>query len=106
MTTPNRPRCRAVLCSGDNCTAGGQRRLRKALNRALAAHELEAEVEIQISGCQDRCDDAPNMTLMPGAFAYANLTPEAMELIVEQHIIGGEPVEELLLMPGFRRRRR
>jgi (2Fe-2S) ferredoxin len=63
---------------------------------ALDEHALNEQVDIQISDCQDRCDDAPNLTLLPGAFPYARLTPDGVRRIIKQHIAQNQPVVELL----------
>lgn len=89
-------RYRVYLCGGPNCTAGGREQLLRTLEDELWAWQLDGEVEVRVSGCQDRCDFAPNLTVWPGPFHYASLTPEAVARIVEQHLAGGAPVAELL----------
>ena len=94
---------RIYLCGGPNCTAKGRDKLLRALEDALWACELDDVVDVRVSGCQDRCDFAPNMTVWPGPVHYSILTPEAIEQIVEQHLVRGEPVGEYVL--GERARR-
>ena len=60
-------------------------------------------MDVRVSGCQDRCDYAPNITIWPGPYHYSNLTPAAIEQIVEQHLLKGEPVREFLLGEAARR---
>jgi NADH-quinone oxidoreductase subunit F len=94
---------RIYLCGGPNCTAKGRDKLLQALDDELWAWELDGEVDVRVSGCQDRCDFAPNLTLWPGPFHYSILTTEAIKQIVERHLVRGEPVQEYLL--GERARR-
>ena len=89
-------RYRIYLCGGPNCTASGRDQLLKTLEDELWAWQLDDEVEVRVSACQDRCDFAPNITIWPGPFRYSNLTPEAIVRIVEQHLLNGQPVRELL----------
>ena len=87
---------RIYLCGGPNCTASGRDELLKTLEDELWAWQLEDEVELRVSGCQDRCDFAPNITVWPGPFHYSNLTAEAIMRIVEQHLLNDQPVREFL----------
>jgi NADP-reducing hydrogenase subunit HndC len=87
---------RIYLCGGPHCTAQGRDRLAQTLDDELWAWQLDDQVEVRVSGCQDRCDVAPNMTVWPGPWHYARLTPDAIVRIVEQHLLRGEPVTELL----------
>jgi NADP-reducing hydrogenase subunit HndC len=96
-------RYRIYLCGGPNCTAGGRDALLKKLEEELWAWQLEDEVEVRVSGCQDRCDFAPNITIWPGPFHYSNLDPDGLARIVEQHLLKGEPVREFLHRPSVRR---
>jgi len=88
---------RIYLCGGPNCTTSGRDQLLKTLEDELWAWQLENDVELRVSGCQDRCDFAPNITVWPGPFHYSNLTPQAIARIVEQHLLKGQPVREFLL---------
>jgi (2Fe-2S) ferredoxin len=94
---------RIYLCGGPNCTAAGRDQLLKTLEDELWAWQLENEVELRVSGCQDRCDFAPNITIWPGPYHYSNLTPVAIVQIVEQHLLKGQPVQKFLLGKTARR---
>jgi (2Fe-2S) ferredoxin len=96
-------RYRIYLCGGPNCTAGGRDALLKKLEEELWAWQLEDEVEVRVSGCQDRCDFASNITVWPGPFHYSNLSPDGLARIVEQHLLKGEPVREFLHQSAVRR---
>lgn len=86
---------RLILCGGDSCKHG-RKKVRCALEHALEQHGLTDQVEIRVSGCQDRCKHGPNLTVMPGAFLYSDLSPKRATAIVERHVASGEPAEELL----------
>jgi (2Fe-2S) ferredoxin len=94
---------RIYLCGGPTCTPKGRDKLLKILEDELWAWQLDGEVDVRVSGCQDRCDYAPNITVWPGPYHYSNLTPEAIVRIVEQHLLGGQPVQEFLLGDSARR---
>lgn len=96
---------RIYLCGGPTCTPKGRDALLRALEDELWACELDSAVDLRVSGCQDRCDYAPNMTIWPGPYHYALLTPEALRRIVEQHLLHGQPVVECLLDEQVKGRR-
>ena len=88
---------RLYLCGGPDCTANGRDELLRALEDELWAWQREDEVEVRVSACQDHCEFAPNLTVWPGPFHYARLTPTAIASIVEHHLLNGQPVREFLL---------
>lgn len=94
---------RIYLCGGPTCTSKGRNELLRALEDALWACELEDQVDVRVSGCQDRCDYGPNMTIWPGPHHYSALTPDAVKHIVERHLRDGELVQEFLFGEEARR---
>ncbi len=49
-----------------------------------------------LRGC-DYCIPGPVMVVYPGGFWYRSATPEAIERILQDHILAGSPVKELLV---------
>lgn len=49
------------------------------------------------SGCLNRCSQGPVMLVEPGHYMYTGLTKEKMDKIIDEHIIGGNVVEEYLI---------
>ena len=43
----------------------------------------------------------PLMLVEPGHFMYASLSKEKIDRIVEEHILGGNPVEEFWYLHNF-----
>ncbi len=85
---------RIYVCNGAQCASRGNTPIYRELDRAVYEHGLDEVVDIYMSGCQDRCDYGPNITVWPGPYRYARLTREAARLIIEQHVRDGCPVEE------------
>ncbi|NOK58288.1 MAG: (2Fe-2S) ferredoxin domain-containing protein [Chloroflexi bacterium AL-W] len=94
---------RVYLCGGSSCTACGRDALLRVLEDELWAWELESEVEVYVSGCQDHCDYSPNLKIWPGPYQYKALTTEAIKKIVEQHLLNNTPVAEHLADSSHRR---
>jgi len=49
------------------------------------------------TGCLSRCQQGPVMLVEPGHTMYVNLTKERIDKIVEDHIIGGNVVQEYVI---------
>ncbi|MFV0562302.1 (2Fe-2S) ferredoxin domain-containing protein [Malaciobacter mytili] len=53
------------------------------------------------TSCLGRCQMGPVMLVEPGHYMYSHLSKEKIDKIVEQHILGGEPVIEYLIPEQF-----
>ena len=49
------------------------------------------------TGCMNRCQSGPVMLVEPGHIMYAGLTKDKIDRIVQEHIIGGNVVEEFVI---------
>ena len=49
------------------------------------------------AGCLDQCEKGPSVVVYPDAIWYGGVTEADVKEIVEQHILGGRPVERLLM---------
>ncbi len=98
------PSNRVHLCFGPNCTPRGSRALLPVLEAAVAAEGIGDRVEIIASTCRDRCDYGPSMNVYPGPVFYNELTPEAIEEIVREHLRDGRPVARWFFRPKITNR--
>jgi len=90
---------RVHLCFGPNCSPRGSRSLLPVLEEAIARAGIGDRVEIIPTTCRDRCDYGPSMNVYPGPVFYNELTPEAIEEIVREHLAGGCPVSRWFFRP-------
>jgi len=97
-------RCHVFCCVNERpaghergcCKERGGVRLRNYM-KARAKELGLADVRINASGCLDRCELGPTMVIYPQGIWYRCVTIEDVEEVLQQHVIGGQPVERLRL---------
>ncbi|HKE99403.1 MAG TPA: (2Fe-2S) ferredoxin domain-containing protein [Actinomycetes bacterium] len=60
---------------------------------------LLTDVKVVASGCVEGCLAGPTVLVVPDNVWYGGVTEADVPQIVEQHLVGGEPVEMLRLGP-------
>ena len=80
--------------SRGSCDPAGSDALQKAFKKAIAERGI-TRVRANKSGCLDQCEKGPTVVVYPDAVWYGKVTEADVNEIVEQHIIGGRPVERL-----------
>lgn len=80
-----------------SCDPSGEGDLQRRMKKKLAEHGLRGTVRANKSGCLDQCEHGPTVVVYPDAVWYGGVTDEDLDEIVTSHIIGGTPVERLIL---------
>jgi (2Fe-2S) ferredoxin len=78
-----------------SCAVNGKSDLHTRLQQLTKAAGLGERVRINKSGCLGQCEHGPMVVVYPEAVWYGNVRPEDAEAIVEEHLVGGHPVERL-----------
>ena len=67
------------------------------LAQTLMQKGIIATVQPVRTACLNRCNAGPVMLVEPGHTMYAGLTKEKIDRIIDEHIMGGNPVEEFII---------
>lgn len=71
--------------------------LMQHLSMTLMQKGIIGNVQPIQTGCLGRCAQGPVMMVEPGHVMYVQLTKEKITRIIEEHIIGGNIVEEYVI---------
>ena len=85
-----------VCTSGKTCPGQGADQVLDAMRREISARGLHKEIRINKCGCLNQCGNGPMAVVYPENVWYAHLNAEDAVSIVEEHLVGGKPVEHCL----------
>jgi (2Fe-2S) ferredoxin len=84
-----------------SCVSEQTRDLFNHISQRLMEKGLMGPVQPIRTSCLGRCQMGPVMLMEPGHHMYVQLTKEKIDRIIDEHIIGGRPVEEYLISEQF-----
>ena len=87
-----------LVCGGTGCTSNHAVEIIEELNKLIDGAGKKDEIQIIQTGCQGLCAKGPIMVVHPGNVFYQEVKPEMVDKIFDEHIIGGTPVEEYLMV--------
>ena len=94
-----------MVCGGQGCISSNCKDVVDALKESLKKNGIEKDVKLILTGCMGPCDMGPVMIVYPDATFYRRVKPKDAEVIVEEHIMKGNPVTRLLYRaPGAKER--
>lgn len=82
--------------STPSCRGEGAKKLKDELKEALKAAGLKKQVRILETSCMDQCEHAAVCVVYPDNVWYSFTKSRDVSEIVDEHLIGGKPVERLL----------
>jgi len=80
-----------MVCQHVSCQRNGSAEVLQAFRERKVPG-----VTINPSGCLGQCSSGPTVRVTPDETWYCRVKPDDVPAIVEQHLIGGEPVEAKL----------
>jgi len=80
-------RC-VLICQNRSC-------LKNDSAEVLAAFEAASipGITVEASPCLGQCSSGPTVRVLPDEIWYCRVRPSDVPVIVEQHLLGGKPVE-------------
>ncbi len=85
-----------LVCGGTGCTSSGSPKLIAKLEEEFAAKGLTEKVQIVKTGCFGLCERGPILIVYPEGSFYSRVELDEVTRIVDEHLIGGNPVKEFL----------
>lgn len=89
-------RSHVLVCGGTGCTSSGSQEIINTLQAEIDKFGLTDEVGVVKTGCHGLCALGPIMIVYPDATFYSMVKKENIARIVEEHLLKGRPVRELL----------
>ena len=80
------------------CDPSGNADLHRAFKERLKQRGIpNSKVRANKAGCLDQCEVGPTVVVYPDAVWYGGVTLEDVDQIIDSHIVGGKPVERLII---------
>lgn len=80
-----------------SCNSDGKSTLHGLLKDKVKAAKLPGVIRVNKAGCLDQCEHGPTIVVYPEQVWYGGVSSKDLDEIVEQHLIGGRPVERLTI---------
>ena len=87
-----------LCCGGTGCKASASDEIIANFERILKEKGLQDEVQVIRTGCFGFCEKGPIVKMLPDNTFYTQVKPEDVEKIVNEHIIKGRKVTDLLYL--------
>lgn len=82
-----------------SCNADGSEALRNAFKSELKKYQLGPLVRANSAGCLDQCELGPTLVIYPQGIWYGNVQVSDVPRIIEETLIGGRILEDLVIPP-------
>lgn len=79
------------------CATKGAEAVRERFRDALQARGMKGRMRANAAGCLDTCAFGVVVVVYPEGVWYRGVNVEDVEAIIDEHLIGGKPVERLLM---------
>ncbi|MEK6748071.1 MAG: ferredoxin [Pseudomonadota bacterium] len=93
-----------LVCVGPRCTQEGEsEQLFQSLAdkfKAAGVDQGDQRVKRTRTHCFATCKSGPILCIQPDGIWYYNVTPANLDRIINEHLVGGKPVEELIYHRG------
>jgi len=80
-----------------DCTKRGSAAVREAFKAEISERGLKNRMRANAAGCLDNCEMGCSVVVYPDDVWYGKVTAADVKEIVESHLLGGKPVERLVI---------
>ncbi len=80
-----------------DCASKGSRALLQKFQEETEKRQLWDSVMVNGTTCLGPCNLGPSVVIYPEGVWYGKVTVQDVEEIMDQHVLGGKPVERLLM---------
>lgn len=84
------------VCTGGGCIACGSLNVRSQLAEKLEERGLSNKFLVKGTGCLGPCSKGPVILMKKSGIFYENVQLADLDSIIDEHLLGGTPVEKLL----------
>ena len=85
-----------LICGGTGCTSSKSVQIKEKMEEAIKAAGIQDEVQVVLTGCFGLCALGPIVIVYPEGTFYSRIEIKDAETIVNEHLVGGNPVKSLL----------
>jgi (2Fe-2S) ferredoxin len=78
-----------------SCAEKGGEAIRDAFKQQLHERGLKGRIRANAAGCLDQCARGATVVVYPEQVWYGGVTPDDVPEIIDQHLVGGVPVDRL-----------
>jgi len=78
-----------------DCASKGSEEVREEFKRLIHEKGLKSRMRANAAGCLDQCAKGVTVVVYPEQVWYGGIKPGDVNEIVEQHLVGGVPVDRL-----------
>ena len=80
-----------------SCGSSGSAEIMNEFMNEIQARNLFEKIALTNTGCMGPCMMGPSVLVYPEGVMYGRLKKDDVKTIIEQHLLGGEPVTELMV---------
>ncbi|MCQ3908564.1 MAG: (2Fe-2S) ferredoxin domain-containing protein [Mycoplasmoidaceae bacterium] len=85
-----------LVCASTGCLSNKAKEVIDAFEKSIKAHNLQDKVEVSPTGCHGLCSQGPVVLVYPEGIFYRKVKPTDVVRIIEEHLMEGKVVKELV----------